>query len=82
MSNVRSNPPLENLLARTEDLALFTMRAPGCPAQPLLAVGAGGPICFIPASLKDEREKENFANIARLICVAQAAAVAVMMIEA
>jgi len=48
----------------------------------LLAVGAGGPICFIPSSLKDERAKDNFASIARLICVAHAATAAVMIIEA
>ena len=48
----------------------------------LLAVGAGGPICFIPSSLKDERAKDNFASIARLICVAHATTAAVMIIEA
>ena len=42
----------------------------------MLAVGAGGPICFIPSSLKDERAKDNFASIARLICVAHAATAA------
>lgn len=75
-------PELDALLARAEGLALFSMRARGSVAPTLLAVGAGGPICFIPSSLKDERAKDNFASIARLICVAHAAMVAVMMIEA
>jgi hypothetical protein len=75
-------PSLDELLARAEDLALFSMRARGTVAPTLLAVGAGGPICFIPSSLKDERAKDNFANIARLVCVAHAATAAVLMIEA
>ena len=75
-------PSLEALLARAEDLALFSMRARGSVAPTLLALGAGGPICFIPSSLKDERAKDQFAQIARLICLAHAATAAVMIIEA
>ena len=82
MADARSNPSLDDLLARAEDLALFSMRARGSVAPTLLAVGAGGPICFIPSSLKDERTKDQFAHIARLVCVAHAAKVAVLMIEA
>lgn len=48
----------------------------------LLAVGAGGPICFIPSSLKDDAAKDNFASIVRLICAAHDATAAVMIIEA
>ncbi len=44
--------------------------------------GRGGPICFIPSSLKDEHAKDQFANLARLICVAHAATAAVMIMEA
>ena len=73
---------LDALLARAEDMALFSMRVRGSVAPTLFAVGAGGPICFIPSSLKDERAKDQFANIARLICVAHAATAAVMIIEA
>jgi hypothetical protein len=64
MADARSNPSLDDLLARAEDLALFSMRARGKVLPTLLAVGTGGPICFIPSSLKDERAKDNFANIA------------------
>jgi hypothetical protein len=63
-------------------MALFSMRVKGNVPPTLLAVGAGGPICFIPSSLKDERAKDRFADIARLVCVAHAATVAVMIIEA
>jgi hypothetical protein len=82
MADARSTPSLEALLARAEDLALFSMRARGKVLPTLLAVGAGGPICFIPSSLKDERAKDQFAPIARLICVAHAATAAVMILEA
>ncbi len=58
------------------------MRARGKVLPTLLAVGAGGPICFIPSALKDERAKDQFAHIARLICVAHAATAAVMILEA
>ena len=76
------DPELGELLVRAEGLAEFAMRAQGRVTPTLLAVGTGGPICFIPSSLKDERAKDNFANIARLVCVAHAATVAVMIIEA
>jgi hypothetical protein len=82
MADARSTPSLGDLLARAEDLALFSMRARGKVLPTLLAVGTGGPICFIPSSLKDERAKDNFANIARLVCVAHAATVAVLVVEA
>ena len=75
-------PGLDALLARAEDLALFSMRARGSVAPTLLAVGAGGPICFIPSSLRDEHAKDQFANLARLICGAHAATAAVMIMEA
>ncbi len=78
-------PPLQSLdalLARAEDLALFSMRARGSVAPALLAVGPGGPIFFVPSSLRDERAKDNFASVARLLCVAHAATAAVLMLEA
>ena len=45
-------PSLDALLARAGDLALFSMRARGKVLPTLLAVGAGGPICFITAYRK------------------------------
>ena len=82
---VSPQPPplsLDDLLARAEDLALFSMRARGKVLPTLLAVGPGGPLFFVPASLKDERAKDQFANLARLICIAHAATAAVMILEA
>ncbi len=81
-----SNPPppqsLDDLLARAEDFANFSMRARGKVPPALLAVGPGGPLFFIPSTLADERAKDNFANTARLICIAHAATAAVMILEA
>jgi hypothetical protein len=37
---------------------------------------------FVPASLADENEKDAFATTARLMCIAHAATVAVMALEA
>jgi hypothetical protein len=81
-----ATPPLpqslDALFARAEDLALFSMRAQGRVMPALLAVGPGGPIYFMPSSLRDERAKDGFANVARLLCVAHAATAAVLMMEA
>jgi len=52
MSDSPVHPSLDDLLTRAEDLALFSMRARGKVLPTLLAVGAGGPICFITASRK------------------------------
>src|ERR1019366_4628195 len=41
-----------------------------------------GPIHFIPASLKDVRAKDSFANTARLICLAYGVTAAVIVLEA
>jgi hypothetical protein len=80
----KPQPPqaLDDLLARAEDFALFSMRSGGKVPPALLADSPGGPIFFMPSSLADERAKDNFANTARLICVAHAATAAVMILEA
>ena len=81
-----SNPPppqsLDALLARAEDFALFSMRSGGKVPPTLLADTPAGPLFFVPSTLRDERAKDNFANTARLICVAHAATAAVMILEA
>ncbi len=81
-----SKPPppqsLDDLLARAENFALFSLRSGGKVPPALLALGPGGPLFFVPATLADERAKDNFANTARLICVAHAATAAVMILEA
>ena len=84
MSEVTPTTPqsLDDLLARAEDFALFSMRAQGKVLPTLFAVGPGGPLFFVPSSLANERAKDNFANVARLICIAHAATAAVMILEA
>ena len=82
MSNPPPPPSLDALLARAEDFALFSLRSGGKVPPTLLADCPGGPLFFIPSALADERAKDNFANTARLICVAHAATAAVMILEA
>jgi|ERR1017187_4922428 hypothetical protein len=81
-----SKPPppqsLDDLLARAEDFALFTMRTRGTVPPALLAHSPGSSLCFMPSPLADERAKDNFANTARLICAAYGATAAVMILEA
>src|SRR5260221_6449838 len=48
----------------------------------LFVIGADGPLMFLPASLADENEKDAFAATSRLVCIANAATVVVMALEA
>ena len=47
----------------------------------MLAISTEGLLHFIPESLEDERAKNDFANIGRLICAAYGAACMVMILE-
>lgn len=76
------NESLDALLARAEDFALFSMRSGGKVPPTLLADTPGGPLFFLPSTLRDEQAKDNFANTARLVCIAHAATAAVMVLEA
>ncbi len=58
------------------------MRNSGKMAPTLFLIGADGPMMFVPASLTDETEKDAFATTARLMCIAHAATVCVMAMEA
>jgi hypothetical protein len=73
---------LDDLLAQAEHYANFCMRNSGKMAPTLFMIGADGPMMFVPASLADESEKDAFATTARLMCIAHAATVAVMALEA
>ena len=73
---------LDDLLAQAEHYANFCMRNSGKMAPTLFMIGADGPLMFVPASLADETEKDAFATTARLMCIAHAATVAVMVLEA
>jgi hypothetical protein len=58
------------------------MRNLGHVPPALLADSPTGFIHFVPASFKDERAKDQFANTARLICLGYEVTAAVMVLEA
>ena len=73
---------LDDLLAQAAHYAEFCMRNSGKMSPTLFLIGADGPLMFVPASLVDANEKDAFANTARLVCIAHAATVSVMALEA
>lgn len=85
MSPVQSPRKLElldDLLARAEHYATYSMRNMGRVPPTLLLIGADGPVMFIPENLADAGAKDDFATNARLVCIAHAATVCVMALEA
>ena len=77
-------PPLKtlaDLLAQAEDYATWAMRKSGNVPPAMMGLSPRGPLMFVPSDLSDERAKDNFANTARLICVAHDATAAVMILE-
>jgi hypothetical protein len=58
------------------------MRKIGRVPPTMLAVSPEGLLHFLPENLADERSKDDFANIGRLICAAYGATSAVMILEA
>ena len=73
---------LDDLLAQAAHYAQFCMRNSGKMSPTLFLIGADGPLMFVTASLVDANEKDAFANTARLVCIAHAATVCVMALEA
>ena len=82
MQPPRQLETLDDLLAQAEHYAEFCMRNSGKMSPTLFLIGADGPLMFTPASLADADEKDAFATTARLMCIAHAAKVAVMALEA
>jgi hypothetical protein len=81
------NPPqkletLDDLLAQASHYAGFCMRNSGIMHPTLFLIGSDGPILFSPKSLANEDEKDAFANVARLMCIAKGATACVMALEA
>ena len=77
-------PPLKtlaDLLAQAEDYATWAMRKSGNVPPAMMGLSPRGPIFFVPSAMTDDRSKDNFANTARLICVAHDATAAVMILE-
>ena len=73
MSHEPPNQTLDDLMARAENFAGFSMRSAGKVPPAMLAASPGGPIFYLPTSMASVRAKDNFANTARLICVAHGA---------
>ncbi len=73
---------LDDLLVNAEHYANFSMRNMGRMPPTLFLIGVNGPFMFIPDNLTDEHAKDDFATTARLMCIAHAATVAVMALEA
>jgi hypothetical protein len=73
---------LDELLANAEHYANFCMRNSGrvTPALFLIGPDVQGMVC--PESLADEHAKNDFANNARLLCIAHGATACVMTLEA
>ena len=81
MSQGPQHKTLDDLLAYAEGYAEFSMRKLGRVPPSLLAISPNGSLHFIPASLKDVRAKDSFANTARLICLGYEVTAAVLVLE-
>ncbi len=73
---------LDDLMARAEHYANYCMRGTGHVTPAVFILGPDGLLMFAPESLADERAKDNFADQARLMCLAHAATACVMVLEA
>jgi len=73
---------LDDLLAQAEHYADHSMRNIGRLPPTLFLIGSEGPLMFMPESLADENDKDDFAATARLMCIAHAATACVMALEA
>ena len=73
---------LDDLLAQAEHYANYSMRNIGRLPPTLFLIGSKGPLMFMPESLADESEKDDFATTSRLMCIAHAATACVMAVEA
>jgi hypothetical protein len=71
----------DDLLAQAEHYANWAMRQIGNVPPTMMGLSPRGPLFFVPSGLTDDRAKDNFADTARLICVAHDATAAVMILE-
>jgi hypothetical protein len=76
-------PPqaLDELLAHAENYANYAMRKVGRLPPTLFAATPNGLLTLMPESLADTGAKDDFANTARLMCLAHAATAAVLALE-
>jgi hypothetical protein len=73
---------LDDLMVQAGHYAEFCLRNSGTMSPTLFLVGTDGPMMLIPQAMADERDKDNFANAARLVCIAHNASACVMALEA
>ena len=72
---------LDSLAAYAEGYAAFAMKNSGRVPPTMLALSPEGLLHFIPESLEDERAKNDFANVGRLVCASYGATCMVMILE-
>jgi hypothetical protein len=72
---------LDDLFARAEDFANYSLRTGGQLPPVVFATTEKGDIWFLPNGLPDVRAKNEFANTTRLICAAYDAKAVVMALE-
>ncbi len=73
---------LDDLLANAEHYARYCMGNSGRVTPALFFLGLDGQGMFVPQSLADDSAKDDFADQARLACIAHAAYACVMVLEA
>ena len=73
---------LDDLLAQAAHYADFCLRRSGRMQLTLFLIGDDGPLMLMPESLADEQAKDEFANVARMVCIAHNASACVMAMEA
>ena len=77
-----NNPQnLDELMVMAADFAGFSLRSGRQIPPTLLAVTKKGPLFFTPESLQDDRSKDAFADMSRLICIAYEVPAAVLILE-
>ena len=73
---------LDDLMAQAGHYAEFCLRGSGSMPPTLFLIGVDGPMIFMPASMADTSDKDDFAATARLVCIAHAASACVLALEA
>ena len=81
MKHGKKPQSLDDLFAQAEQYANFSMRKFGRVPPAMMATSAEGSLFFTPEKMGDERAKDNFANTAKLICVAYEASAVVLILE-
>jgi hypothetical protein len=73
---------LDDLMAQAAHYADFCLRNSGSMSPTLFLIGNHGPTMLVPESMTNEQEKDDFANISRMMCIAHNASACVMAMEA